>query len=154
MNIIKVLGIAAGAAAAGLTGLAITNPGNSAETSPDAKDENLKTRHYQADLETFVEETEKLIPTLKTFGRNWKFIGGGEEVGNIESRHGSAAILIEVPVVFFVDDLEINAVKEAGKTGTTINVRSSSRVGNSDLGENRRHISQLLKALDEKFAGG
>ncbi|MGI8640696.1 MAG: DUF1499 domain-containing protein [Pyrinomonadaceae bacterium] len=157
MNIIKVLGIAAGVAVAGLAGLAITNPGNAAETSNDGKDESLQTRRYRVDFKTFVEETEKLIPTLTTYGQSWKLIGsgggGGGTVGGNESQNHSATFIIEVPVAFFTDDLEINANKVAGKDELTVNVRSSSRLGKSDLGENRRHVLQILEALDTKFAG-
>ncbi len=145
MNIIKVLGIAAGVAAAGLTGLAITNSGNVAETSADGKDESLKTRRYQVDLKTFVEETERLILTLTTYGQNWRIISA-------DVAENSATVKAEVPVVFFTDDLEISAKKEADKEEITVDVRSASRVGKSDLGENRRHILQILKALDAKFA--
>ncbi len=151
MNIIKLLGIAAGVAAAGLAGLAITNPGNVAETSDDAKDESLKTRYYQVVFEKFVEETKKLIPTMTTYGQNWKLAGGGGEVGNDESQHGSETLIVEVPVAFFIDDLEINAVKEADAGKIKVNLYSKSRTGKSDLGENKRHVLQLLKALDEKF---
>jgi uncharacterized protein (DUF1499 family) len=145
MNIIKVLGIAAGVAAAGLTGLAITNSGNVAETSADGKDESLKTRRYRVDLKTFVEETERLILTLTTYGQNWRIISA-------DVAENSATVKAEVPVVFFTDDLEISAKKEADKEEITVDVRSASRVGKSDLGENRRHILQILKALDAKFA--
>lgn len=102
INIIKILGVAAGVAVAGLAGLAITNPGNAAETSADNKDENLKTRHYKVDFETFVEETKKIIPTLTTYGRDWKLIGKGGTVGVKESEARSATILVEVPYVFLL----------------------------------------------------
>ncbi len=153
MNIIKILGIAAGVAVAGLAGLAITNPGNVAETSDDAKDEILKTRYYQVDFDTFVEETKKLIPTMTTYGQNWKLAGGGGggEDGNDESQHHSATLIVEVPVAFFKDDLEINAVKKVGTDKIKVDLHSKSRTGKSDLGENKRHIVQLLEALDENF---
>ena len=152
MNIIKLFGIAAGVAVAGLAGLAITNPGNAAETSDDAKDESLKTRYYQADFQTFIEETKNLIPTMTTYGQNWKLIGGGGG-GRIdaESQHHSETLLVEVPVAFFTDDLEINAENEANTDKIKVNLHSKSRVGQNDLGENKRHILQLLKVLDEKF---
>ncbi|CAN5607098.1 hypothetical protein BH24ACI2_BH24ACI2_16100 [soil metagenome] len=146
MNIIKVLGIAAGVAATGLASLAIANAGNVAETSADSKDESLKTRRYQVDLKTFVEETERLILALTTYGQNWRIISA-------DVAESSATVKAEVPVVFFTDDLEISAKKEADKEEITVDVRSASRVGKGDLGENRRHILQILKALDEKFAG-
>lgn len=155
MNIIKILSVAAGLAAAGLAGLAITNPGNTAETSDDAKDESLRTRYYQTDFDTFVEETKRLIPTMKTYGQNWKLAGGagggGGEVGSDKSQHRSETLIVEVPVALFIDDLEINAVKESGADKVKVNLHSKSRTGKSDLGENKRHILQLLEALDEKF---
>ncbi len=148
MNVIKLLGIAVGVVAVGLAGLSVANPGNVAETSADAPDTNFRTRHYQVDFDTFVDETKKLIPTLTTYGQNWKAIGG-EDVGR--SQNDSAAINIEVPVVFFIDDLKISAVKKPLTNEIEVNVRSGSRVGKSDLGENKRHVRQLLTALDEKF---
>lgn len=145
MNILKIIGIAAGAiAAAGIAGFALSNPGNAVETSVDAKDENLRSRLYKTDLPAFISAVEKTIPTLSTYGRSWRFISA-ENDGNF------AVIKAEVPVVVFTDDLEIKANYDGEKGETLVNILSASRVGNSDFGENRRHIAQLLAALDEKF---
>lgn len=141
--------------AVGIAALAALNPTNVAETGKT--NEALKTRYYKTDLQNFVAETKKIIPTLSTYGRNWKLVGGGGGGGSSmvfgkkESQHHSATIIVEVPVIFFVDDLEINAIKESEKDEINVNVRSASRVGNSDFGENRRHILQILEALDGKF---
>ncbi len=150
MSIFKIVGIAVGAVAIGLAGLSITNPGNVAETSADAPDANFRTRHYQVDFDTFVSETKKIVPTLTTYGQSWKLTGSGSD-NDREKQSNSMTIGIEVPVVFFVDDVEISAVKESNKDEVQVNVRSNSRVGKSDLGENKRHVRQLLDALDEKF---
>lgn len=144
MNAIKLLGIAAGVVVAGLAGLAITNPGNVAETSADNQNESFKTRRYPVDLKTFVEESERLIPTLRTYGKNWKVVSA-----NVYEN--SAVVKAEVPVVFFTDDLEIKANRKAGNQEISVDVHSTSRVGSSDLGENKRHVLQILNALDEKF---
>lgn len=144
MSIIKIIGIAAGAAIAGLAGLAVLNPGNVAETSDASKEEALKTRRYKTDLKNFTVETEKIIPTLTKYGQNWRFISTSSDETN-------ATIKAEVPVVLFTDDLEIKAENDAEKGEIIVNIRSNSRVGKSDLGENRRHVLQLLAALDEKF---
>jgi hypothetical protein len=92
-------------------------------------------------------------PTMTTYGQNWKLAGGagGGEVGSDESQHRSETLVVEVPVAFFIDDLEINAVKEAGKNEIKVNLHSKSRTGNNDFGENKRHILQLLEVLDKKF---
>ena len=119
--------------------LAVLNPKNVAETG-----ETLPTRHYKTDLQNFVVETEKIIPTLSTYGQSWRVVESKTE-------NNAATIKAEVPVLFFTDDLVINANFNEEKNETTINIRSASRVGKSDLGENRRHILQILEALDERF---
>ena len=149
MNILKIVGIVAGAIAVGVSALAIANPGNSAETSADAKDENLRPRKYRTSLENFVAETEKIVPTLSTYGKNWNLNSGTAEK---EAQNGSAVILVEVPVVVFTDDLEIKAECDTEKNLTTVNIRSASRTGKNDFGENHRHVLQILQALDERFA--
>ena len=128
--------------AIGLAALAVRNPTNVAETSETS--EALKTRHYKTDLQNFVAETEKIIPTLSTYGQNWRVIESKTE-------NNSATIKAEVPVVIFTDDLEIKANIDKEKGEITVDVHSASRVGNSDFGENRRHILQILEALDKKF---
>ncbi|CAN5357711.1 hypothetical protein BH10ACI1_BH10ACI1_01650 [soil metagenome] len=145
MSILKIIGIAAGVAVAGLTGLAVLNPGNMAETSADAQDESLKTRRYKTDLKSFVAETEKIIPTMTKYGKNWTIAASNSD-------ETSASIKAEVPVVVFTDDLEVKAENDKEKNEVIVNIRSASRVGKSDLGENRRHVLQILAALDQKFA--
>ncbi len=144
MNILKIIGIAAGVAAAGIAGLAIMNPTNVAQTAADSKDSALRPRRYQTDLQTFVGETKTLIPTISSYGQDWKFVAS-ETTGN------SASLKIEVPVVIFTDDLEIKADFDAEKNEVIVNIYSASRVGNSDFGENRRHILQILGELDKWF---
>ena len=128
--------------AIGFGTLAAFNRTNAAETSETS--ETLQTRHYKIDLQTLVAETQKIIPTLSTYGQSWRVVES-------ETKNDSAIIKVEVPVLIFVDDLEISAVKKVEKDEIIVNARSASRIGNSDFGENRRHISQLLNALDEKF---
>ena len=126
----------------GFGALAALNPTNVAETSESS--ETLQTRHYKTDLQNFVAETEKIIPTLSTYGKSWRVVESTTE-------NNSATIKTEVPVVFFTDDMEIKATFNKESNEIIVNVHSASRVGKSDLGENRRHILQILEALDEKF---
>jgi uncharacterized protein (DUF1499 family) len=144
MNILKIIGIAAGAAVAGVAGLTIMNPGNAAQTSADNQDTALRTRRYKTDLQTFTSETKTLIPTISTYGQDWKVVSS-EIAGN------SALIKMEVPVVIFTDDLEVNADFDAQTSEVIVNVHSTSRIGKSDLGENRRHVLQILEELDKWF---
>ena len=95
---------------------------------------------------TYGQKTKKIIPTTMTYGQNWKLAGGGVDA---ESQHYSETLSVEVPV--FIDDLEINAVKEAYTDKIKADLHSKIRTGKSDSGENKRHILQLLEALNEKF---
>jgi uncharacterized protein (DUF1499 family) len=58
---------------------------------------------------------------------------------------------VEVSVLFgiFIDDMHIELGEDNG--ATVVSVRSQSRVGQGDLGENRRHVVQLWAALDQHF---
>ena len=117
---------------------------NIAETAPENGDAQLKTRHYPADLQTIKKSVEEIIPKLSTYLRNWRLIKS-------ESENDSAVIKVEVPVVIFTDDLKVDLKSENDET--IVNVRSASRIGRDDFGENRRHILQLLEKLDKEFAG-
>lgn len=139
-------GIVAGVLSAGL--LTVTRtlyPTNIAETAPNHEEEKLRTRRYKTDLKTFATETQRIIPTLSTWGKNWKYVGTDET-------ENSATIKAEVPIVVFTDDLQVKAEKDAADGMIIVNVHSNSRVGKSDFGENRRHVLQILEALDAKFS--
>ena len=120
-------------------------PANVAETSAEHADAALRARRYRVDLKTFAAEAERIVPTLSTWGANWKHAA-------TEIDESSARVRAEVPVVVFTDDLEISAAADRSAAGfIVVNVRSNSRVGKSDFGENRRHVLKILGALDEKF---
>lgn len=130
--------------AAGLAILSTSRSSNFSETSIENENAGLRTRNYQAGLENFVARAEEIIPTLTTYGQNWRLISA-----NIYEN--SATVKAEVPVFVFTDDLEIKATVAEGKQGISVNIYSQSRVGINDLGENKRHILQILEALDKKF---
>ncbi len=123
---------------------AIFYPDNIAETAPDGGKKDLKTRFYKNDLANVAKAVSEIIPTLSTWGSSWKLTENKVE-GN------SAIIKAEVPVVFFTDDLEVKITKSENEGEVKVDVHSNSRVGKSDFGENRRHIVQILDAMDKKF---
>lgn len=162
MKTFKMIGIAVGVTAVGvIVTLAILNPKNYAETSEDAAD-NLHTRHYDVPMEMHsatIELTEKpraireiewILSRQKTYGRSWK-------VKETLTENDSAIIKAEIPVVIFTDDLEVQIQFAPSENFNSswrkaiINIRSASRTGSCDLGENRRHIEQLLDELDFAF---
>jgi uncharacterized protein (DUF1499 family) len=57
----------------------------------------------------------------------------------------------EVPVLLYIDDLAVQVHSDPTNAYWLVDVTSRSRVGKSDLGENRRHVVQLLKALEERI---
>jgi uncharacterized protein (DUF1499 family) len=120
-------------------------PDNIAETAPDGGKKYLKTRIYKTDLPTAENVVKEIVPTLTTYGSNWKLIAVED------AQNGQKIIKVEVPVVIFTDDLQVTLKKGAGEGETEVNVRSASRVGKSDFGENHRHVVKLLEALDKRF---
>jgi uncharacterized protein (DUF1499 family) len=52
----------------------------------------------------------------------------------------------------FVDDVVVRVTEEGGRTA--VNVRSASRVGRGDLGQNARNIRAFFLELDRQLATG
>ena len=127
--------------AAMLSNLKMTNV---AETAPDHEDKTLLTRSYKVsgDLTETQKRIEAAIRQISTYGGSWK-------IAESKREGDSVMIQVEVPVVFFTDDLRIEFSQAADEI--ILNARSASRVGKGDFGENRRHILQLFEKLDEVF---
>ena len=131
------------------------SPGNVAETSPAPVDVELQTRRYEirSDIATARKEIEQIIITLTTYGKTWRIATHSD---NLQAAFNEAEsptlslIRAEVPVVIFTDDLQIR-LRQYAPNRLALDVKSASRVGKSDFGENRRHIKQLLTALDNHF---
>lgn len=124
-----------------------TNPlTNTAQTTPDEAPE-LRTRVYpQQDVETVTEAARAVARQQKTWLRSWR-IPLQSEISSGTPHH---QLRIEVPVLFYTDDLSVYVdTDDEGKT--RVNVTSKSRVGQGDFGENRRHVAQFLRALDEEI---
>lgn len=129
--------------------LLVRNPTNVAQTRPDHPDPSLRTRRYpdHADSVAMRRTVEEIIPALSTYGQSWRLVGTSPDTDPTSG----FIIRAEVPVLFYTDDLEVRVQPDRGGAYWLIHVHSQSRVGKSDLGENRRHIKQFLKALDEKL---
>ena len=127
--------------------MAVRNPGNVAQTRPDHPEPALRTRRYPrtGDPAAFRRAIEESILGLSTYGRSWRLAGTTPAA----DAAGGFTVRAEVPVLSFTDDLEVRVQPGEGHAYWLVNVRSQSRVGKSDLGENRRHIVQLLSGLDQ-----
>ncbi len=118
-------------------------PDNIAETTADGGKKSLKTRVYKTDVESLSKAVKEIVPRLSTYGSSWKIVDEAES-------GASKTIEIEVPVVLFTDDLEVKILGKADNE-VVVNVRSVSRVGKSDFGENARHVRKFLSELDKNM---
>ncbi len=111
-------------------------PTNRAQTLPDASEADLQTRVYSAPLDEVAAKVRTQGRGLSTYGRRW----------HIESEDVQP-IIFRVPVIVFSDLLTVSLHSE-GQDKTRVDVESHSLVGQGDFGENRRHVRQILRALD------
>lgn len=70
------------------------------------------------------------------------------------SRSGQGDFRVEAKTMLlrFVDDVTIRIAEQGG--GTVVNVRSASRVGRGDFGQNARNIRAFLLELDRQMETG
>jgi hypothetical protein len=129
--------------------LIVRNPTNVACTAPSHPDPDLRTRQYPRTLSLpeLRKITEETITGLRTYGSRWRL----RNTEQINDPHPVLTIQTEVPVLFFTDDLEVKIQPSSDGRHWLVDVRSASRTGKSDLGENRRHIKQFLSALSKKL---
>lgn len=73
----------------------------------------------------------------------WTLVGYDEKQEDIQAEAQTA-------LWHFVDDVRIRVVSREGKT--VVEVRSASRVGRGDFGQNARRIRGFLKELDRQLA--
>lgn len=125
---------------------------NVATTADNHTDAFWRTRRFASTLADARRIIEQIIHTQSTYTRRWRHIET-RELRDDNSQPNGFDIIIEVPVIIFTDDL-IVTVKQHEYSHVTVAVRSASRIGRYDFGENRRHIAQFLRALDRTVDNG
>ena len=106
---------------------------NVAVTADHADDPRLRPHHLAAPpglVQTALLETIDAMPRWRTIGIN------DDVIWATRTTH----------LFRFVDDLYI--LVAADSAGTVVRVRSASRLGRRDFGQNRRNIAELWRALD------
>ncbi len=126
----------------------VSNTATTADNHPDAFWQTRRFASTLADARRIIEQT---ISTQSTYTRRWQHIATRELRDDNNAQPNGFDIIVEVPVIIFTDDL-IVTVKQHEHTHVTVAVRSASRIGRHDFGENRRHIAQFLCALDKRIA--
>jgi uncharacterized protein (DUF1499 family) len=85
--------------------------------------------------------------SLHAVGRmpRWTLVSSRSEQGEIRAEATTRLFR-------FVDDVVVRVTEEGGRTA--VNVRSASRVGRGDLGQNARNIRAFFLELDRQLATG
>jgi uncharacterized protein (DUF1499 family) len=105
---------------------------NFAATSPAASDPRLRPRLLSLAPEAAGDQVARAIGGI----RGWRVVG---------RRDGVVQATRTTRVFRLVDDISI--LLEAAAGGTAVSARSASRIGRSDLGQNRRNLGELWQAL-------
>lgn len=108
------------------------NGSNFAATSLAASDPRLRPRVLPLPLAAASDRVAGALAAI----RGWRVVGRGD--GVIQATRTTRLLR-------FVDDVSILLEPTAG--GTAVSARSGSRVGRGDLGQNRRNLAELWKAL-------
>jgi uncharacterized protein (DUF1499 family) len=138
MKRLLVVLLVAGAAAALLAWPRI----NTVETGRTPEYPDLQPREYAASEPKVTEAVKAAAGGISRF----TFVGAGRGPGGSELHYMAAT-----PVLRFKDDVNVRIRREGGKTKVT--VRSKSRMGTMDFGQNARNIRELLAALDREMGG-
>lgn len=74
----------------------------------------------------------------------WRVVGSGQGPGGV-----ALSLVHETRVFRFKDDVEVKIRRKGGRT--VVSVRSQSRLGGWDFGQNARNVRELLEALDAEL---
>jgi uncharacterized protein (DUF1499 family) len=93
-------------------------------------------------------------PKDRVFDAALHAVGGMPRWTLVSSRPEQGEIRVEAKsrLLRFVDDVVVRVTEEGGRTA--VNVRSASRVGRGDLGQNARNIRAFFLELDRQLETG
>jgi uncharacterized protein (DUF1499 family) len=115
---------------------------NTVETGRTPEYPDLQPREYAAGEQRVTDAVKAAAGRLSRF----TFVGAGRGPGGSEVHY-----VASTPVFRFKDDVNVRIRREGGKT--RVSVRSKSRMGKLDFGQNARNVRELLAALDREMAG-
>lgn len=141
----KRIGIYIAAAIAGLAIVAILVSAsiwpviNDVETGKTPEYPEIQPQYYTADPARVLDESKASVETLES----WELVEADPKTGDISATRTTS-------LFGFVDDVLIS-VKPVTEFATQVNVRSSSRVGKGDFGQNARNIEEFFAELDNRL---
>jgi uncharacterized protein (DUF1499 family) len=115
---------------------------NMVETGRTPEYPDLQPREYAAGEQRVTEALKAAAGRLSRFA----FVGAGRGPGGSEVHY-----VASTPVLRFKDDVNVRIRREGAKTKVT--VRSKSRMGTMDFGQNARNVRELMAALDREMGG-
>lgn len=114
---------------------------NDVTTGESAAYPHLRSRVYYAAPSAVLSAAQQAIRTLP----RWRVVFVDTENDALEAE-------AETPVGRFLDDVTLYAI-DLGHGQTRATLRSRSRVGGGDLGQNAVHIRELQAAMDDRLTG-
>ncbi len=113
---------------------------NDVETGRTPEYPDLQPRSYAAPPEQVLAAVKDALATLP----RWQLVGSGSGPGGARVEAVHATLLWR-----FKDDVTVRVTREGGRT--RVSVRSKSRLGRADFGQNARNVRELLRALDARL---
>lgn len=110
------------------------------ETGRTPEYPDLRRREYVAAQSSVAKAARATVERL----HSWRFVGEGRGPGGIEIQAVARAGVLPLK-----SDVTIRLWREAGMT--RVSVRSKSRIGPWDFGQNARNIRRFLKELDREM---
>jgi len=113
---------------------------NHAETRPEHPNPELRTRHYQHSAEALFFALQTLINDLS----RWKIIEADLPSGRMSAER-------KTRLFRFIDDIQVH-IQAIDPKHATLDIRSASRLGKGDFGQNARNIQILFKGLEAELS--
>ena len=110
---------------------------NVAETSPNAKDERLRTRRLAGSMD----ELEQKLKTIADSKPLWTY----DRTENVNESTRKIHLVRTTSLMRYKDDIIVTLKRDGEET--VLDVYSKSRIGKGDLGQNPKNIRELLAYL-------
>lgn len=139
-RVLTVLGILVGLLVTGLLVAASIWPViNVVETGKTPEYPDIRPQYYTAEPTRVFEESRNAIESME----RWEVVSADKPSRTIEATH-------ETYVFGFIDDVTV-WIEPVTEFVTRVRVRSASRVGKGDFGQNARNIRGFFDALDKRL---
>jgi len=139
-RLLTILGIVVGTVVTGLLVAASIWPViNEVETGETPEYPEIQPQYYTAEPPRVYEQSREAIAALD----RWRVVSAEGGSHTIKATH-------ETYVFGFIDDVTV-WIEPVTEFVTRVRVRSASRVGKGDFGQNARNIGEFFGALDERL---